>query len=373
MLGAMRLLTAYLAAAALAGCSSSESAGGGTGGASPSNGGSTGGVTSNGGSTGAGASTGGVAVTGGSPSFGGSVASGGQAPASGGITSTGGKAQTEGGSSGNAGQAAGGGGTTGGSLASGGGGIGGAASGGGGGTAGSNGGSGGSSGAPSTCPPAMKQTGGQQICMNQTGNAGSGYSYELWAEGPGKGCMTVFGKDATFSATWTGVEDLLARVGLSFDRTRTHQQIGTITANFAETKTGSDGLVYVGIYGWTVEPLREYYILDDWGETKPAGTASDGTPRDFVGTFSVDGGTYDIWKKTRVDKPAITGPSETFDQYFSIRQTARQCGRISISEHFKKFEELGLPFGKLTEAKILMEAQDSSGTIEFTTATVEVD
>ena len=27
----------------------------------------------------------------------------------------------------------------------------------------------------------------------------------------------------------------------------------------------ADGLVYVGIYGWTVSPLREYYIIDDWG------------------------------------------------------------------------------------------------------------
>jgi hypothetical protein len=184
--------------------------------------------------------------------------------------------------------------------------------------------------------------------------------------------MTVYGKDATFGATWDNVEDFLARVGLEFDRTKTHKQIGTISADFAETKTGSNGLVYIGIYGWTVNPLREFYILEDWGEIKPAGTASDGSPRTFVGMITVDGENYDVWKKTRVNKPAITGPSETFDQYFSIRQTARQCGRISISEHFTKWEELGLPLGNLTEARLLMEAQASTGTIEFTTATVTV-
>jgi endo-1,4-beta-xylanase len=92
-----------------------------------------------------------------------------------------------------------------------------------------------------------------------------------------------------------------------------------------------------------------------------------------VGTIMVDGGTYDVWKKTRMNKPAITGDNMTFDQYFSIRQTARQCGTISVSEHFTKWEALGLPLGNLWEAKLLMEAQDSTGTIDFTTAKVEVD
>ena len=159
--------------------------------------------------------------------------------------------------------------------------------------------------------------------------------------------MTVAGVDARFKATWTNVEDFLARVGLSFDQTRTPAQIGTISADFAETKTGgTNGLVYIGIYGWTVDPLREYYILDDWGTTMPAGIASDGTPRDHVGTITVDGGTYEVWKKTRTNKPAITGDNKTFDQYFSIRQTARQCGHISISEHFSAVEQSGLAAGE---------------------------
>ena len=169
------------------------------------------------------------------------------------------------------------------------------------------------------------------------------------------------------------VEDFLARVGLNFDQTKTPAQLGTLSADFAHTKTGgTDGLVYVGIYGWTVDPLREYYILDDWGSTMPAGTASDGTPRDHVGTITVDGGIYEVWKKTRVNKPSIIGDSSTFDQYFSIRQTARQCGHISISHHFSEWNKLGLPLGKLYEAKLLVEAQDSTGSVDFSKATVVV-
>jgi endo-1,4-beta-xylanase len=220
---------------------------------------------------------------------------------------------------------------------------------------------------------AGQQAAGQQYCSNQRGAVGNGYGYELWAAGHGTGCMTVSGNDATFKANWSNVEDFLARVGLDFDETRGHRQVGNIWAEFAETKTGSDqGLTYVGIYGWTVNPLREFYIIEDWGTTKPAGLASDGTPREAVGVLEIDGETYDVWKKSRENKPSIKGTA-SFDQYFSIRRSARQCGRISVSEHLSGWEKQGLSLGNLYEAKLLVESQDNSGSVEFTTAKVAVD
>jgi endo-1,4-beta-xylanase len=235
-------------------------------------------------------------------------------------------------------------------------------------------GSGGEGPAPEACPVEPPLMGGDEYCSNTRGNAGGGFGYELWAEGGGTGCMTVHGVGAAFSAEWNDVEDFLARVGLDFDQTRTHDQIGTIYAEFSETHSGSEeGLTYVGIYGWTTNPLREFYILEDWGAEKPAGFSSDGTPRDEVGTIEVDGETYDVWKKTRENKPAITGDNMTFDQYFSIRRTARKCGRISVSEHFNKWEEFDLPLGNLYEVKLLAEAQFNSGSISFTSATVAVE
>jgi hypothetical protein len=305
---------------------------GGTGGGAA--GGSSGGITGTGGSSG----TGGISSSGGITGTGGSSGAGGTS-SSGGITGTGGLT-----------------------------GAGGAK----GGSTGGGGASGGAGGTSSTCPPATPLAGGKQYCSNSKGNVGGGYSYELWSNGSGSGCMTVFGVDANFSATWTNVGDLLARIGLGFDETKTPTQIGIISSDFAETKTGNSGLVYVGIYGWSVNPLREYYIIEDWGISRPAGVASDGTPRTQMGTITVDGDSYDVWKHTQTNKPAITGDNQTFDQYFSVRQTARQCGHISISEHFSKWAGLGLQLGNLEEAKLLVEAQNSSGTIDFTTATVVV-
>jgi hypothetical protein len=225
----------------------------------------------------------------------------------------------------------------------------------------------------SSCPPASPLVGGTQYCTNSKGDAGF-YAYELWSNGTGSGCMNVYGVDATFSATWTGVGDLLARIGWAFDGTKPPDKIGTIASDFAESKTGNTGMVYVGIYGWFVSPLlREYFIIDDWGSTKPAGvTSSDGSPPIKVGTITADGDTYDVWKDTQANKPAITGDLQTFDQYFSVRHTARQCGHISISDHFSQWAALGLPIGDLEEAKLFVVAQHSTGTIDFTTATVGV-
>jgi hypothetical protein len=342
-----------LAAAALIGCGSPGALRGedGSGGASAS------GATAGSGADG----SSGVTGSGAAPATGGSAATGG-AGGSGGVAGAGGSSST-GGAGGDSG-GSGGGNTAAGGVA----GSAGSAGNGGGGA-----GNGGAGGTPSTCPTAVPLTGGQEYCSNSKGNASNGYGYELWSSGIGLGCMTVRGVDATFGATWSDVEDFLARAGLDFDQTRTHSQIGTISADFAETKADDGGLTYIGIYGWTVNPLREFYILDDWGSTKPGGTASDGNPRTFAGTLTADGETYDVWTYLRENKPAITGDSETFEQYFSIRQTARQCGHISVSQHFAAWEGLGLPLGNLHEVKLLVEAQANTGSIEFTTATVVVE
>jgi endo-1,4-beta-xylanase len=197
---------------------------------------------------------------------------------------------------------------------------------------------------------------------------GNGYSYQMYLNGGGTGSMTVYGVGAQFSAKWNGVGDFLGRVGLGFNETQTYTEIGTITANFAFTSTGTGGAFsYIGIYGWSVNPLHEYYIVDNWlGATPVPGTK--------VGTITVDGGTYNVFTHTQTNQPAITGGNATFVQFFSVRQTARTCGTITISEHFAQWATLGMQLGNLEEARILVEVGGGgNGTIDFTTATVQVN
>jgi endo-1,4-beta-xylanase len=211
-------------------------------------------------------------------------------------------------------------------------------------------------------------SGGQQHCSSTQGTLSNGVRYSVWLSNStsGTNCGTFYGVDATFKASWNMPSDgdFLVRAGLEWNKTQTFEQLGTISADFAYTKTNvTNTKGYIGVYGWSSGPLVEYYIVEEWMGWNPASNA------EFKGSFEVDGGTYDVYTHTQVNQPSIEG-TQTFPQYFSIRKTARQCGHISVTEHFKKWASLGLGLGKMYEAKLLVETMSGSGTIDFTTAKV---
>ena len=193
-----------------------------------------------------------------------------------------------------------------------------------------------------------------------TGNIGNtGYHYEIWYQG-GNNSMTYYA-NGTYKASWSGTNDFLARIGFKYNEEKTYDQLGPIDAYFNWKKDGSaGGYNYIGIYGWTVNPLVEYYIVDDWYNKPGANLLGD-----RKGEFEVDGAKYEIWKNMRYNKPSIKG-DQTFPQYFSVRQSSRSCGHIDITAHFKKWESLGLEMGKLYEAKVLVEAGGGTGSFDVT-------
>ena len=197
------------------------------------------------------------------------------------------------------------------------------------------------------------------ITSNQTGTQ-DGYDYELWKDS-GNTSMTL-NSGGTFSAQWSNINNALFRKGKKFDSTKTYAQLGNISINYNAT-FNPGGNSYLCVYGWTKDPLVEYYIVDNWGTYRPTGT--------FKGTFSVDGGTYDIYETTRVNQPSIIGTA-TFKQYWSVRQTKRTGGTISVSEHFKKWESLGMPMGKMYEVALTVEGYQSSGSADITSHTLTI-
>lgn len=212
-------------------------------------------------------------------------------------------------------------------------------------------------------------TGGTQVCASKTGTLSNGVGYEVWLSSSttGSNCGTFYGVGAAFKATYAvnNGGDFLARAGLSWNKTQTYDQLGTIAADYAYKKSGSGGTYYIGIYGWSSNPLVEFYIVEEWSGWNPASNAQQ------KGSFTVDGDTYGIYTHTQTNQPSIEGTA-TFPQFFSIRQNTRQCGHISISEHFKKWAALGMQLGKMYEAKLLVEVMSGSGTVDFTTAAVTV-
>jgi len=225
------------------------------------------------------------------------------------------------------------------------------------------------------CTQNTKLSGGTIFTTNSGGSkplSGSPYAYELWTQGGNNNRLTWYGANqgggAAFRAEWTNPSDFLGRVGYYWGNGGSYTQYKNIYCDFNFTRSDrstAGNYSYIGIYGWTRNPLTEYYIVEDWfgnqwqSDATPVTTATTGGS--VVGNFTVDGAIYDVIKNQKVQQSSIDG-IQTFNQIFCVRRTPRKCGTISVTEHFKKWVELGLPFGSsLYECKFLVEAGGGTG------------
>jgi endo-1,4-beta-xylanase len=212
------------------------------------------------------------------------------------------------------------------------------------------------------CQTSNNQTFCIQSGSDQISGVEDGFRYELWNQNSqGTACMTL-GSGALFSGQWSDVENYLARRGLGYNQTQGHQEIGRFFSTYDCTysPSGASGNSYLSIYGWTVNPLVEYYIIEDWRNWIPS--MQEGAKS--KGSITINGSTYDIYENTRVNQPSISGIT-TFQQYFSIRRDKRSSGTINISDHFDKWESLGMKLGKLHEVSFVVEGYKSSGSFAF--------
>ena len=371
----MGLAASWLAAVTLAGCATGEPSLTGHGGSNGSGGfESSGGAIGSGGSSHSGGTTGTGGSTGGSTggNTGGTLGSGGArggSTGSGGVIGaggTGGTAGARGGSTGSAGATGSGGaaGTRGGPT--GGGGARGGTTGTG--MAGSTGttGSGGGAAVMLDCNATMP-SGGTSHTGNTQGTA-AGMNWQLWSNGSG-GSITTFSTPA-FSASWgPNSGDFLARIGLSWGNSgKAYTSLGTVAADYTETKSGSGGgYSYLGIYGWSVNPCVEWYIVDDSYNKMPVNPGNTTNK----GTVTIDGGSYILYtRNTSGTGGSRCGSTSSWLQFYSIRQTARTCGRITISDHFDAWNKAGMMLGNVLEASILVEVGGGTGSIQFPVANV---
>jgi hypothetical protein len=200
---------------------------------------------------------------------------------------------------------------------------------------------------------------------NASGTA-AGFSWSIWTNGSA-GSITTYSTPA-FSAAWSNSGDFLARYGLQWNGTKTYDQLGTITAQFSEAKSGTGGpYSYIGIYGWSQSPCIEYYIVDDSYSALPVNPGSTTNK----GTVTIDGGTYTLYTRpTTGTGGSRCGSVSSWTQFYSVRQTARHCGQISITDHFNAWANAGMTLGNMLEASILVETGGGTGSIDFATATV---
>ncbi|HZL16866.1 MAG TPA: glycoside hydrolase family 11 protein, partial [Polyangia bacterium] len=206
-------------------------------------------------------------------------------------------------------------------------------------------------------------TGGNTYTGASVNGTADGLGYGIWSNGSG-GSITVFPNAHAFSASWNNGGDFLAHLGLDFNGSKSYSSYGTITAQYAETKTGTaGGYSSIGMYGWTQSPCVEWYINDDSFNGLQKGSA----------TATIDGATYYLTSNTTTGSggnACEAGHTGGWTQIWSYRQTARQCGTITVSDHFAAWAKQGWSLGKLTSVHINVEVGGGVGSIQFPVADV---
>ncbi|KAK2734169.1 hypothetical protein FQN55_002910 [Onygenales sp. PD_40] len=184
-----------------------------------------------------------------------------------------------------------------------------------------------------------------------TGTHG-GYFYSYWTDGAGQ--ITWNNLDAgSYSVDWSNVGNFVGGKGWNPGASREITYSGTWTPS---------GNSYLAIYGWTQNPLIEYYIVDSFSTYDPS------TGSNQLGSVEADGDTYNIFKTTRVNQPSIEGTA-TFDQFWSIRSNHRVGGTVNVQAHFDAWAQSGLQLGNHNYQIVATEGYQSSGSAAITVET----
>ena len=203
------------------------------------------------------------------------------------------------------------------------------------------------------------------------GNIG-GYDYEMWNQN-GQGNAQMKPSAGSFTCSWSNIENFLARMGKNFDsQKKNYKAFGNIVLTY-DVEYSPRGNSYMCVYGWTRNPLMEYYIVEGWGSWRPPGNGAE-----RKGTVTLNGNTYDIAKTMRYNQPSLDGTA-TFPQYWSIRQssgsrdntTNYMKGTIDVSKHFDAWSNAGLDMsGTLYEVSLNIEGYQSNGSANVKSVTV---
>ncbi|KAF2121382.1 endo-1,4-betaxylanase [Lophiotrema nucula] len=177
----------------------------------------------------------------------------------------------------------------------------------------------------------------------------NGYYYSFWTDG-GSDVTYTNGAGGSYSVTWKSGGNFVGGKGWMPGSAKTINYSGSYNPN---------GNSYLAIYGWTTNPLIEYYIVENFGTYDPSSAAA------TKGSVTVDGSSYKIAQTTRTNQPSIEG-TRTFQQFWSVRNNKRSSGSVNTKTHFDAWSNLGMKLGTHNYQIVAVEGYFSSGSASIT-------
>ena len=188
----------------------------------------------------------------------------------------------------------------------------------------------------------------QDNISTESQGTNNGFFWSLYREG-GSASIT-HGSAGNFAISYSNVNDVVGGKGWNPGSARTiGYNVGALSGSYN----------FVGIYGWTTNPLIEFYVAEK-------GNVTGGT---FVNNVSSDGHSYSFYKFQRVSKPSIIGTA-TFWQYKDTWGGAptAQNRSVNMANHINNWRSRGgQGFGSYNYMILALEAYgNKSGYINAT-------
>jgi hypothetical protein len=163
-----------------------------------------------------------------------------------------------------------------------------------------------------------------------------GFYYNFWKQTAEDNVQINCGDGGNFSASWRNVFNWIGGIGWNPGGPRVVSYSGTFNSEAAQDSQNA----YLSLYGWTTDPLIEYYVVESYGSYNPLSCG----PRRHFGSFQSDGATYDV-----LECQIVSLGRDTKVQYYSVRNPPLPWGEvggtITVANHFDEWAKHGMDLG----------------------------